>query len=283
MTTVPSSGGPSFDDCYTNLLHNRAPESDLTIREGSGKRSGGCYTNSLHAVRFHFVRRGRSHLLPAARARRSQSDHRKARGLEIVGDGQSNGRPAAVLRRRCDGRAGLRGSSCWHRSERRSTDSGEVQSSGLDARRDRHARESRGRPARSYSGRHPSRTLRRLHVRSHAGLVWVNKVVAILGDVAGYGCGRSSISLNSEAIHEMPRGPVRILRNEFIRDPCAVRGERLRPPERQHTGRRLCRRPGRRSVDQRPAGSGLWSRQHHRQVRQPAARSGSSCCGSGCY
>lgn len=56
---VSPSGRPSSDDCYTSLLHNLAPETALTIRDGSGKRGGGCYTNDLHSLPTHLVRRGR--------------------------------------------------------------------------------------------------------------------------------------------------------------------------------------------------------------------------------
>lgn len=43
--TVSPSGRPSSDDCYTNPLHNQAPENLLTIRKVSEKRSSDCYRN----------------------------------------------------------------------------------------------------------------------------------------------------------------------------------------------------------------------------------------------
>jgi hypothetical protein len=57
MTTVPPSGGPSFDDCYTTLLHNRDHDSDLTVCQRSEKSPRGCYTSDLH-LPTHFVIRG---------------------------------------------------------------------------------------------------------------------------------------------------------------------------------------------------------------------------------
>ena len=57
-TAVSPLGEPSSDDCYTTLLHNPDHDQGPTIYERSGKRSGDCYTNDLHTVRTHLVRRG---------------------------------------------------------------------------------------------------------------------------------------------------------------------------------------------------------------------------------
>jgi hypothetical protein len=55
--TVPPSGGPSFDDCYTISLHNPNHDQALSVSERSGNPARDCYTNRLHKVRTHFVRR----------------------------------------------------------------------------------------------------------------------------------------------------------------------------------------------------------------------------------
>ena len=55
---VSPSSRPSFDDCYTTLLHNRTDDQGLTLRQRSVNRSRGCYTNTPHHVRTHIVRRG---------------------------------------------------------------------------------------------------------------------------------------------------------------------------------------------------------------------------------
>lgn len=54
------SGEPFFDDCYTTLLHNPPPGGELSVSKCSEKRSAACYTNDLHIVRTHLVRRGSS-------------------------------------------------------------------------------------------------------------------------------------------------------------------------------------------------------------------------------
>ncbi|WP_303703137.1 hypothetical protein, partial [Brevundimonas naejangsanensis] len=36
------SARPSFDDCYTTLLHNSTDDQGLNRSDHSGKRSGGC-------------------------------------------------------------------------------------------------------------------------------------------------------------------------------------------------------------------------------------------------
>jgi hypothetical protein len=41
MTTVPPSGGPSFDDGYTNRLHNPDHDQGLSVSERSGKHARG--------------------------------------------------------------------------------------------------------------------------------------------------------------------------------------------------------------------------------------------------
>jgi hypothetical protein len=44
-TTVSPSGGPSFDDCYTVLLHNPDHDPGSSISKRSGNVRRGCYTN----------------------------------------------------------------------------------------------------------------------------------------------------------------------------------------------------------------------------------------------
>ncbi len=55
---VSPAGEPSFDDCYTTLLHNRANDPGLTVGQRSRNRARDCYTNPPHNVRTHIVRRG---------------------------------------------------------------------------------------------------------------------------------------------------------------------------------------------------------------------------------
>ncbi len=54
----PPSGEPSSDDCYTITPHTADHDQGLSLSESSGKRSAGVYTNSLHIVRTHLVRKG---------------------------------------------------------------------------------------------------------------------------------------------------------------------------------------------------------------------------------
>ena len=52
------SGEPFSDDLYTTCLRNADHDQGLSVSEISGKRSAGFYTNRLHIVRTHLVRKG---------------------------------------------------------------------------------------------------------------------------------------------------------------------------------------------------------------------------------
>lgn len=52
------SGEPFSDDYPTIAPHNSHHDQGLSVSASSGKRSGSVYTNSLHIVRTHLVRKG---------------------------------------------------------------------------------------------------------------------------------------------------------------------------------------------------------------------------------